>query len=100
MADLGKLFADLPKEEKKKVASDAKKVNKVLGIKKQGKSAKEANLPAHIRKAYITINDKKPNDPISITFNGDWTGKDINLAGKHLILEYQTFVRNRAIGGK
>ena len=95
------LFAGLTKEGKKKLAADAKKVNKVLGVKKKkGKSGKEANLPDHIRKAYITINDKSPNNPISITFNGDWTGKDINLAGKHLILEYQTFVRNRAISDK
>ena len=91
----------LNKEQRKKLAADSKQVNKVLGIKKKkGKSAKEANLPAHIRKAYITINDKTPNDPISVTFNGDWTGKDINLAGKHLILEYQVFVRNRAISDK
>jgi len=102
MPDIGELFAGLPKKDKKKAVSDAKQVNKVLGIKKKkkGKSAKEANLPAHIRKAYITINDKTPNDPISVTFNGDWTGKDINLAGKHLILEYQMFVRNRAISEK
>ena len=100
MPDIGELFADLPKKEKERVAADAKQVNKVLGIKKRGKSAKEANLPDHIRKAFITINDKKPNDPISITFNGDWTGKDINLAGKHLILEYQLFVRNRAISNR
>jgi len=78
----------------------AGRINEVLGIKDKGKSAKEANLPAHIRKAYITINDKKPNDPVSITFNGEWTGMDINLAGKHLILEYNTYVRNRAIRGK
>ena len=90
----------LNKEQKKKLAADAKQVNKVLGIKKKGKYAKEANLPDHIRKAFITINDKSPNDPISITFNGDWTGKDINLAGKHLILEYQIFVRNRAISNR
>lgn len=90
----------LNKEQKKKLAADAKQINKVLGIKNKGKSAKEANLPDHIRKAFITINDKKPNDPISVTFNGDWTGRDINLAGKHLILEYQLFVRNRAISNR
>lgn len=100
MGDIDELFADLPKEQKKKLASDAKQVNKVLGIKGKGKSGKEANLPEHIRKAFITINDKHLNDPISITFNGEWTGKDINLAGKHLILEYQMFVRNRAISNK
>lgn len=99
MADIDELFADLSKKDKKKVALDSEKVNKVLGVKK-GKSNKKAKLPDYIRKASIVINDKEPNSPISITFDGDWTGKDINLAGKHLILEYQIFVRNRAIGGK
>jgi len=93
-----KLFADLTAVGKKKLAADSKRVNKVLGIK--NKDFTKEKLPSHIRKAYITINDKKPNELISIAFSGDWTGSDINLAGKHLILEYQTFVRNRAIRNK
>jgi len=56
-------------------------------------------LPAHIRKAYITINDKNKNEPISVSFSGEWAGSDINLAGKHLILEYGVYVRNRSING-
>ena len=67
---------------------------------KKPKEGKKEKLPEHIRKAYIVINDKKPNDPISIAFDGEWTGIDINLAGKHLILEYHVFVRDRAIKGK
>ena len=61
------------------------------------KKIKEVKVPEHIRKVLITINDKKPNDPISVIFAGDWSGSDLNLAGKHLILEYNLFVRNRAI---
>jgi len=61
------------------------------------KEIKEVEVPEHIRKVTITINDKKPNDPISVIFAGDWSGSDLNLAGKHLILEYNLFVRNRAI---
>lgn len=64
------------------------------------KKVKEDKVPEHIRKVTITINDKKPNDPISVVFAGDWAGSDLNLAGKHLILEYNLFVRNRAIKGK
>jgi len=61
------------------------------------KKIKEDKVPEHIRKVSITINDKKPNDPISVIFAGDWSESDLNLAGKHLILEYNLFVRNRAI---
>ena len=61
------------------------------------KKVKEDKVPEHIRKVTITINDKKLNDPISVVFAGDWTGADLNLAGKHLILEYNLFVRNRSV---
>ena len=61
------------------------------------KKIKEVKVPEHIRKVEIIINDKKPNDPITVIFAGDWDGSDLNLAGKHLILEYNLFVRNRAI---
>ncbi len=69
----------------------------LLGEKKDTMKEK---LPDHIRKAYIVIDDKKLNNPIDIRFSGVWTGSDINLAGKHLILDYQVYVRNRAIKGK
>jgi hypothetical protein len=65
--------------------------------KKPQKDMTKEKLPAHIRKVYITINDKKKNEPIVVQFSGEWTGSDINMAGKHLILEYNVFVRNRAI---
>ena len=61
------------------------------------KKIKEVKVPAHIRKVTITINDKKKNDPIVVEFAGEWDVSDLNLAGKHLILEYNVFVRNRAI---
>lgn len=61
------------------------------------KKIKEVEVPAHIRKVTITINDKKKNDPIVVEFAGEWDVSDLNLAGKHLILEYNVFVRNRAI---
>ena len=61
------------------------------------KKIKEDKVPEHIRKVLIIINDKRPNEPISVAFAGDWSGSDLNLAGKHLILEYNLFVRNRAI---
>jgi len=61
------------------------------------KEIKEVEVPEHIRKVTITINDKKPDNPILIVFAGDWSGADLNLAGKHLILEYNLFVRNRSI---
>ena len=99
MPDIGELFADLPKKDKKKLATDAKQVNKVLGIKKKGKP-KMGKLPDHIRKAYITINDKSKGDPISIVFEGDWVPSDINLAGKFLILDFQMYVRDKAISNK
>lgn len=73
---------------------------KLKMLSKKPKKAKKEKLPEHIRKAYITINDKKPNNPIAVSFSGEWTGSDINLAGKHLILEYNVYVRNRAIRGK
>ena len=72
---------------------------KVEMLSKKPKMTKE-KLPAHIRKAYITINDKKKNEPISISFSGEWSASDLNLAGKYLILEYGVHVRNRAIGDK
>ena len=75
---------------------ESTKLKTKMFSKKPEKDMKE-KLPAHIRKAYIVINDKKPNDPIAISFSGVWTGSDINLAGKHLILDYQVYVRNRAI---
>lgn len=73
---------------------------KLKMLSKKPKKAKKEKLPSHIRKAYITINDKSKNEPITVGFNGEWTGSDINLAGKHLILEYNVYVRNRAIRGK
>ena len=63
------------------------------------KSVKEKELPDHIRKATITINDKDKNNPIVIKFQGDWTGSDINLAGKYLILDFHEYVRNRNVNG-
>lgn len=72
---------------------ESTKLKKEMLVKK----IKEVEVPEHIRKVTIIINDKKPNDPISVVFAGDWSGSDLNLAGKHLILEYNLFVRNRAI---
>jgi len=72
---------------------ESTKLKKKMLVKK----VQEIKVPAHIRKVEITINDKKPNDPITVIFAGDWDGSDLNLAGKHLILEYNLFVRNRAI---
>lgn len=68
----------------------------LLGKKKESKE----KLPEHIRKVYIVINDKSKNEPISVKFAGDWTVSDLNLAGKHLILEYNTYSRDRAIRSK
>ena len=68
--------------------------------KKPKKDYTKEKLPAHIRKAYITINDKKKNSPIVVSFSGEWTGSDINLAGRHLILEYGVYIRNRAMRDK
>lgn len=65
--------------------------------KKPAKAKTKEKLPAHIRKVYITINDKKKNEPVLVQFSGEWTGSDINMAGKHLILEYNVYVRDRAI---
>lgn len=73
---------------------------KLKMLSKEPKKTKKEKLPSHIRKAYITINDKSKNEPITVSFNGEWTGSDINLAGKHLILEYNVYVRDRAIRGK
>ena len=70
---------------------------KLKMLSKKPHEAKKEKLPEHIRKAYITINDKKKNEPIIVQFSGEWTGSDINMAGKHLILEYNVYVRNRAI---
>jgi len=64
------------------------------------KPVKEKELPDHIRKATITINDKDKNNSIVIKFQGDWVPSDINLAGKYLILDFHEYVRNRAIGNK
>ena len=71
-----------------------------LKMKMFTKKIVEVEVPEHIRKATIIINDKKPDNPISVIFAGDWAGSDLNLAGKHLILEYNLFVRNRAIKDK
>lgn len=78
---------------------ESTKLKKKMLLGKKKDMTKE-KLPDHIRKAYITIDDKKPNNPIDIRFSGVWTGSDINLAGKHLILDYNVYVRNRAIRGK
>ena len=77
---------------------ESSKLKLKMFSKKLKKDKTKEKLPAHIRKAYITINDKKKNEPIVIQFSGVWTGSDINMAGKNLILEYNVYVRNRAIG--
>ena len=87
-------------EEKAKFENLPGAVVEVEGPKLKKKKEKERKLPDHIRTAFITINDKDKNSPISIKFRGDWVPSDINLAGKHLILDFQTFVRNRAMRGK
>ncbi len=76
---------------------ESTKLKKKMLLGKKKKDTMKEKLPEHIRKAYITINDKKPSEPIKVEFSGDWSGSDLNLAGKHLILEYNLFVRNRAI---
>lgn len=76
---------------------ESSKLKLEMFSKKPKKDMTEEKLPAHIRKAYITINDKKNNEPILVQFSGVWTGSDINMAGKYLILEYNAYVRNRAI---
>jgi hypothetical protein len=79
----------------------AKVDNAVLGPKPtKPKFKKSKELPTHIRKATITINDKDKGNPIKIVFEGDWVPSDINLAGKFLILDFHSYVRNRAMKGK
>lgn len=78
---------------------ESSKLKLKMFSKKPMKDKTKEKLPAHIRKAYITINDKNKNEPIVVQFSGVWTGSDINMAGKHLILEYNVYVRNRAIKG-
>ena len=119
MADLGKAERDpeiiaegtsgLKAEEEVKIVLDSAnrlRQGVITGITPEStklkekmltKNIKEKKVPEHIRKVEIIINDKKPNDPIIVVFAGDWSGSDLNLAGKHLILEYNLFVRNRAI---
>ena len=74
---------------------ESTKLKKKMLIRKET-SVKE-KVPEHIRKVYIEINDEHKNEPITVKFGGEWTGSDLNLAGKHLILEYNMYVRNRAI---
>ena len=66
-------------------------------VEPEPKPVKEKELPDHIRKATITINDKDKNNPIVIKFQGDWVPSDINLAGKYLILDFHEYVRNRNV---
>ena len=61
------------------------------------KEIKEDKVPDNIKKVTIIIDDKNKNNPITVNFAGDWSGSDLNLAGKHLILDYSLYVRNRAI---
>lgn len=75
--------------------SESTELKKKMLIDKEKKKAEKC--PEHIRKVIIIINDKKPNDPVSVTFVGVWTGSDLNLAGKQLILNFNVHVRNRAI---
>ena len=74
---------------------ESTKLKRKMLIKKEA-PVKE-KIPEHIRKVYIEINDKSKNEPITVKFGGEWTGSDLNLAGKHLILEYNMYVRNRSI---
>ena len=74
---------------------ESTKLKKKMLIRKEA-PAKE-KVPEHIRKVHIEINDKSKNEPIVVKFVGEWTGSDLNLAGKHLILEYNFYVRNQAI---
>jgi len=79
---------------------ESTKLKKKMLLGKKKKTSAKEKLPEHIRKVYIVINDKSKNEPITVKFAGDWTVSDLNLAGKHLILEYNMYSRNRAIGGK
>ena len=74
--------------------------DKPVLVKTKSKPVKEKELPEHIRKAIITINDKDKNNPIVIEFQGEWVISDINLAGKYLILDFYAYVRDRAMMGR
>jgi len=63
--------------------------------KKEKAVAVKGILGGWLRRVTITIDDKNDNDPISVVFEGDWSGRDLNLASKSLLLEYGVYVRNR-----
>jgi hypothetical protein len=70
----------------------------ILGhVPKKKLKLDKATLAEWIKKVTITIDDKNDNDPITVVFEGEWTGRDLNLAEKNLILEYSVYVRNRMI---
>jgi hypothetical protein len=67
-----------------------------IGYKsKKIKLERRVELADWVRKVTITIDDKNDNDPISVVFEGEWSGRDLNLASKSLLLEYGVYVRNR-----